>query len=388
MTNKVLILVVFTLFGGIYLEAQNDSTSTKNVKKKLSFRDPDDGAFDVSNFLLEHNGVLPVIIPVTEPAVGYGGGAAVLYFHKKKKKYKTYVPNNVSGLIGLYTENKTWVAGAFHSHTFGENKIRSTTAIIKPNVRYKYYGKNSEILAKYPIGVNLDSWYLYQKIQAKVGNTNLFLGGSYAYFTSKISLAPIPNAPDIINQIIDKLNTNSRISAIKPTATFDTRNNNFTPSKGILSEVSANYSATWLGSDDDYVTLATDFFGYLPVTSKLNSKFRFQGSYLFGNDAPFYAFPFVSLRGIPAMRYQNEITLVGETEWSYNIYKRWRLTAFTGGGKAISDFSDFGSAEWAYNIGTGFRYKIAKMLGVDMGMDFAWGNAKDFAFYIVFGTSW
>lgn len=380
-------LVLCLLVASLSLGAQNDSITSKKEKKKLSFRDPDDGAFDVSQFLLEQNGVLPVVIPITEPAVGYGGALALLYFHKKKKKYKTYVPNNLSGLVGLYTENKTWAAGVFHNHTFGENKIRSTTAILKPNVRYKYYGKDSELLAKNPIGVNLDSWYIYQKIQARVGDTKLYLGGSYSYFTSDISLDTLQNAP-IINKLIRLLNTNSTISAIKPTATYDSRDNNFSPTKGIKAELSANYSATWLGSDDDYVNMHTDFFGYLPINSKLNSKFRFQGSYLLGDEVPFYAFPFISLRGIAAMRYQNEITLVGETEWSYAVYKRWKLTAFTGGGKAISDFSDFGSADWAYNIGTGIRYGIAKALGVDMGMDFAWGNAKDFAFYVVFGTSW
>ena len=48
------------------------------TKKKLSFRHHEDGAFDVSSFLLDHNGVIPVIIPITEPIVGYGGGLAVL----------------------------------------------------------------------------------------------------------------------------------------------------------------------------------------------------------------------------------------------------------------------------------------------------------------------
>jgi len=100
--------------------------------------------------------VLSVIISVTEPAVGYGGGAALLYFHKRKKKYKSYVPNNVSGLIGLATENKTWAAGAFHSHTFGENRVRTTTAVFKLNIRYKYYGNGSALLAKKPIGVNFE----------------------------------------------------------------------------------------------------------------------------------------------------------------------------------------------------------------------------------------
>ncbi len=44
------------------------------------FRDPQDGQFDMSEWLLDHKGFLPVPIIITEPAVGYGGGAALVFF--------------------------------------------------------------------------------------------------------------------------------------------------------------------------------------------------------------------------------------------------------------------------------------------------------------------
>ncbi len=39
------------------------------------FTDPEDGSFDASEYVLDHEGVLPVPIIITEPAVGYGGTA-------------------------------------------------------------------------------------------------------------------------------------------------------------------------------------------------------------------------------------------------------------------------------------------------------------------------
>ena len=386
--KKVMILVgIISLSIGLNVaHAQQDSTQTKQTKKKLSFRDPEDGAFDLSSFLLEHHGVLPVIIPITEPAVGYGGGAALLYFHNRKKTYKSYVAPDISGLVGLYTENKTWAAGAFHAHTFGENRVRTLTAIMKPNVKFNYYGNDNPLLANKPIGINLDSWLFYQKAQARIANSKFYIGGAYTYFKSDVSFEEIPNRP-LLNLILQSLNANSTISSIKPMVTYDNRNNSFTPTKGVLTELGYNYSAKWLGSDDNFSTLHTDFFGYLPITEKLHSKYRFQGSFLLG-DAPFYAYPFIDLRGVAAMRYQNEKTLVAETEWAYNVYSRWWVTAFGGTGKAFSEFNDFGSEDFVYNIGTGFRYRLARLLGLNMGTDFAWGNGKDFAFYIVFGTSW
>jgi hypothetical protein len=309
-----------------------------------------------------------------------------LYFHNRKKKYDTYVPPSVSGIAGLATENKTWGAGVFHRHIFGENRVRTMTAVFKPDVRINYFGNNNPVLEENPVSIRLDSWVVVQKVEARLGDSNFYAGASYSYFNTEVTFDTIPGRP-IISEILKRLNTNSTISAIRPGVTYDSRNNAFTPTKGINAEVSVNYSAEWLGSSDDFTTLHTDFLAYLPITERLNSGWRFQGSYLLG-DAPFYAYPFVSLRGIPALRYQGDNVLVSETEWSYNVYRRWTLLGFFGGGKAFSDFGDFGQANWAYTVGTGFRYKIARLLGVDMGADFAWGNGEDFAFYIVFGTSW
>ena len=381
-----ILLTTFSLLWISGLSAQQDSTLGKAEKKKLSFKDPEDGALDLSQFLLEAHGVLPVLIPITEPAVGYGGGAALLYFHNRTKKYDTYVPPSVSGVAGLATENKTWGAGVFHRHIFGENRVRTMTAFFKPDVRVNYFGNNNPVLEENPVSIRMDSWVVLQKVEARLGDSNFYAGASYSYFNTEVTFDTIPGRP-IISEILKRLNTNSTISAIRPRITYDSRNNAFTPTKGINAEVSVNYSAKWLGSSDDFTTLHTDFLAYLPISERLNSGWRFQGSYLLG-EAPFYAYPFVSLRGIPALRYQGDNVLVSETEWSYNVYRRWTLLGFFGGGKAFSDFGDFGQANWAYTVGTGFRYKIARLLGVDMGADFAWGNGEDFAFYIVFGTSW
>ena len=343
-------------------------------------KDPEDGAIDLSQYLLEAHGVLPVFIPITEPAVGYGGGAALLYFHDRKKKYDTYVPPSVSGIMGLATENKTWGAGIFHRHIFGENRVRMMTGVFKPDLRIDYYGNNNPILRENPVGIQLDSWVILQKAEVRLGDSKWYAGATYTYFDTEVSFDSIPNRP-IINEILKRLNTNSRISAIRPGMAYDSRDNAFTPTRGLLGEVTVNIAAEWLGSSVNFATLHSDLFSYLPVSDRLGSAWRFQGSYLLG-DAPFYAYPFISLRGVPALQYQGNNTLVAETEWNYNVYKRWSLIGFVGGGNAFTDFGQFGQGDWAWNLGTGFRYKIARILGVNMGMDFALGNGEEFAFYI------
>ena len=36
----------------------------------------------------------------------------------------------------------------------------------------------------------------------------------------------------------------------------------------------------------------------------------------------------------------------------------------------------------------GIRYKLARTYGMHVGIDFAWSNNREFAFYLIVGTAW
>jgi hypothetical protein len=67
-------LFLLLLFGGVAWAQPAD--------KRSVFTDPEDGKLDASEWLLERKGFLPVPILITEPAVGYGVGAALLFFRE------------------------------------------------------------------------------------------------------------------------------------------------------------------------------------------------------------------------------------------------------------------------------------------------------------------
>jgi hypothetical protein len=384
----ILLLLALMISNDLSAQKQNqkEEKEKKAKKEKVSFRDPEDGAFDLSSYLLDYSGLMPVPFIITEPAVGYGGGAGVLFFKPQKKKYDIRVPPNISGVFGLGTQNKTWFAGLFHFHVFGRDKIRYLGAVGKPNIHINYYGNNNEFLSNNPVNLHLNSWFVLQRAMVRIKKSNLFMGGSYIFFTSDNSVDTLAGKP-LINKILNKLDGRSTISMLKPAIKWDSRNYIFSPTKGINTGVTLAYSGTWLGSDNDYETLNTYFLGYQPITPKIFSDWRFDGNYMFG-DAPLYALPFLQMRGVPAMKYQSNNTMLVESQWNFVVYKRWKLDVFGGTGKAFETFSDFGSPEWVYNYGVGFRYKLAKAMGMDAGVDFAWSNDGDFAFYITFGTAW
>jgi hypothetical protein len=93
------------------------------------------------------------------------------------------------------------------------------------------------------------------------------------------------------------------------------------------------------------------------------------------------------MRGLAAARYQDEHTALGEIELRWNVTPRWALVGFAGAGRAWGTTESFDEADTIVSRGAGFRYLIARLLGVYMGMDFAWGP-DDFAFYIQVGNAW
>ena len=167
---------------------------------------------------------------------------------------------------------------------------------------------------------------------------------------------------------------------------LDSRDNIFTPDKGIKLHTDAVISDNFLGSDYDFWKLNMYMYAYTPVSKKIVAGLRIDGQQVL-NDAPFYMLPYITMRGIPALRYQGNTALLSEIEMRWDIKPRWSLMGFSGAGKAFNDWNKFDAADWVWSYGTGFRYLIARKFKLRAGIDVAHGPGT-WAYYIVFGSNW
>ncbi len=79
---------------------------------KARFFDPADGQLDLSYFLENPKGFLPIPIVITEPAVGYGGGVAGMFLRPRREAGdEGWSRPDISGVGAFATQNGTW--GAF-----------------------------------------------------------------------------------------------------------------------------------------------------------------------------------------------------------------------------------------------------------------------------------
>ena len=365
--NYILLLIIFTA-----------SCQSINAQRKTDiFTDTLDNAFDISKWLMQKEGFLPVPMIITEPAVGYGGMMSVMFFHSSFMKRKG--PPDISGAVGGGTTNGTWGLGGFHAGFYKNDHIRYVGAFFKLNINIKFYGQG--LIFDDGINLNMNSWLLFQQLKFRVKESNFFIGGKYLLYNTQNSFEIPINIPDYTGKEFK-----ANLSELSLLLNYESRNNIFTPTDGIFAQISSTYSDKWFGGVDTYGRISSSLLGFIPTKNKFVIGLRFETTNSIG-DVPFWARPVVFMRGVPVMKYQDNQTSVMETELSYNIYRRWYLIGFTGMGNAYSDFKEFGDGKFVRNIGTGFRYKIARLFGLQMGMDFAWSN-EDFGFYFIVGHAW
>ena len=80
-------------------------------------------------------------------------------------------------------------------------------------------------------------------------------------------------------------------------------------------------------------------------------------------------------------------TAVIETELRWSFTPRWAAIGYIGAGRAWGKSTDFGEAPSAVSKGVGFRYLIARRLGLWVGMDYARGPESS-TWYIQVGNAW
>ncbi len=325
---------------------------------------------------------MPIISPITEPAVGYGLAGAGLYFITKENNgAKTFKKPDVIGVGGGFTQNGTWFAGGGYFGFWKNDRLRYRGAMGYGDINLTYYRPESSLNPKKSEKFNTTGFLFLQQAVLRMPESNFFVGAKYQLAHVNVNFLKDATIPDIDPKDFDMWN--SGISLITEYEKFD---NIFSPTRGMRIHLSYDQNLEILGSDRNWGTVNFFSYFYFPVTKVWIPALRVASRMATGN-TPFYAKPFIELRGIPAMQYQGDITAILETEQMLNINGRWSLVGFGGIGNTFREQNDFKAGKLVWNTGAGFRYMIARLFGLKMGMDIARGS-EEWAVYIVFGSSW
>ena len=349
--------------------------------------DAEDGKVDIGDYLSGTTGFLPVPIIITEPAVGFGAGAAVAYFHPPRQldqdKHPHKGPPSISVGFAAGTENGTSLYGGAHSGVWKNDHVRYLGAIASADVNLRFYpnlGQTSNV--DEGIGFNVDGTFLYQQVQFRLRESNWWLGSNYLYINAKNSFdlggGPDPGLPNPLSDF-----EQGGLSAF---VEYDGRDTTFTPTRGLKGILEfRNHDKRW-GSDFNYDHVAGSLQHFTPFGDYSSLGLRLDGETVSG-DVPFFGYPFVNLRGIPAMRYQGEEVLTAEIEYLWGVTPRWTIAIFAGAGKTTTVDALSAEGDTVAAGGLGFRYRIARKLGMQLGMDVARGP-EETSIYLTVGSAW
>jgi hypothetical protein len=180
--------------------------------------------------------------------------------------------------------------------------------------------------------------------------------------------------------------TDVTISAPAAILEFDSRDNAFTPTRGVFAESLLLVSRQDLGASEDFERFQQVLMSWFSVASAVTLGLR--GDYQRASDGtPFFYRPYIKLRGVPAMRFQGDEMASAEAEIRWQFRDRWSVIAAAGygttssGGDTLSHTKEIGSGA------LGFRYELARKFGLHAGMDLGF-SSETTAIYFQLGNAW
>ncbi len=173
-------------------------------------------------------------------------------------------------------------------------------------------------------------------------------------------------------------------------AAWDTRDNTWSPRRGLWVQTGASFYREGLGSDYEFTEYRADLRGYLPLGERAALAGQLFYTSLDGT-TPFFQLPTLGgqqgLRGYTAARFRDATVAMARLEWrSGPVWKRFGGVAFAGLGDVAPNPGSLTTAAGLTTVGFGLRWMINPEEQVNLRMDFGFGNG-DSGFYLSLGEA-
>ena len=318
-------------------------------------------------------------IPISNPTVGTGLAVVVMPFYRLGPESPL---SNTTVAAGALSSGSWGVAAAQSTRLRGD-RLRIDGFLGYGDIRYNFYGAGTDLGSK---GVSVP---IAQKALAFAPELlfqvapRAFVGLRYRGIRVE-TVIDAASAPAEIEALLGRSVTVAS-SGFGPRATLDTRDNDMSPSAGVLVDFRANFAEEDFGSDFSYQTydLGGNYYrrtgpgvlalrGFLCQASDRTPLFDLC---LFGagND----------LRGYEIGRYRDRAMYAVQGEYRFPLGGRFGATVFAGSGKVASSFGDMDGAPDLPSVGVGLRWLASEKARVNLSIDVARGRDETAAYVYV-----
>lgn len=309
-------------------------------------------------------------IPISNPTVGSGLAVVVMPFYKLGADS----PLSNTALAAGYTSSGSWGVGAAQSTRLLGGQMRLDGFLGYVELHYDFFGTGA---AAGSDGVSVPivqkGFAFVPELLFAIGK-GAFLGVRYRGVRVETSLDTSSAPPQF--QSLPGLSLTVTSSGLGPVAVFDTRDNDMSPSSGILAEIRGNYAGHSLGSDFDYYTysVAANYYhragpGVLALrvyACETSDKTPLFDLCLYGSGS--------DLRGYQAGRYRDHSMAAAQAEYRFPLGGRFGAVVFGGTGKVAPSFGEIGGQPDLPSVGAGVRWLASPKARVNLSIDVAKGR--------------
>jgi hypothetical protein len=212
--------------------------------------DPVDGWFDLSSFLEHPYGFVPLLVPITEPALGYGvAGAAVFLDPREEAGSEGWARPNITLVGGMGTENGSDGIFAGNSSLWAGGNVQTLVAGGDLSLELELHGiGEDEALDHDPLEYTLDMTGLVAEGRVRLGRSHFWTALRFGYANATVdfdgSATGIPG--------VDPGDDDVTIAGPTVTLRYDSLDNVLTPTRGTLSDSTASLFDDAFGGSQDF----------------------------------------------------------------------------------------------------------------------------------------
>jgi hypothetical protein len=160
---------------------------------------------------------------------------------------------------------------------------------------------------------------------------------------------------------------------------FDTRDDDYWPSRGSIATLKSNFFTSALGSDSDFERYMAAWCWYTSLRGPTLLLATNASVTAATGEVPFWAIPSVGaglygLRGYTQGRYRDNVVTTVQAELRAHSKGRLGATVFGGLAQVGGSVGDLWSAEVLPAGGAGLRFQLTREYPMHMRADYAWGK--------------
>ncbi len=286
----------------------------------------------------------------------------------------TISPKSITGVIGIYSTNKSYLIASFNRWFLKEDTWRFTFFFGTGNLNSQTYVDDIEIPGF--VDFNTDATAISFNAERRI--LKKWYGGlGLSYSTSSTAFEE------------SDATTNNNNYGITLLTAIDKRDGIYYPKKGYHTKVKWNSNPTWFGNEESLST-ATFFFNKYIGMRDVQDVLAFRGyvKYSFGsvNFERQVVIGGTDIRGYSEAKLRGDGVFAVQGEYRYNFSENWGLVGFAGLATLSGSINEDFNGKLYPGIGTGIRYTAFKSNNFNVGLDAAVGK-DDWGLYFRIGEA-